>query len=161
MQKVISGAVAVLFLAACQQQGGASYPTISKGDLGGIIGGAAGAAIGSQIGNGSGGTVATATGTLLGAALGRSIGDSLGNADLNYYHQASQAALELGQPGQLFPWQSKISGVTGTVTPSSYHQNAEGKYCREYTQTITVGGRLQEGHGVACRQSDGSWKIQG
>jgi len=159
MKKIISGAVAILFLAACQQNG-AGYPTLSKGELGSIIGGAAGAAIGSQIGDGSGGTVATATGTLLGAALGRSIGQSLGNADLSYYHQASQKAMELGQPGQLFPWQSPTSNVTGTVTPSSYHQNAEGKYCREYTQTITVGGRLQEGHGVACRQSDGSWKIQ-
>jgi hypothetical protein len=31
--------------------------------------------------------------------------------------------------------------------------------CREFQQTITVGGQTQEAYGTACRQSDGSWKI--
>jgi len=32
-------------------------------------------------------------------------------------------------------------------------------YCREFTQTVTVGGRLQSGYGTACMQPDGSWQI--
>lgn len=158
MKKIISGAVALFFLAACQHNGGA--PILSKSDLGTALGGAAGAWMGSNIGGGTGNTVAIATGTLLGAALGRSVGQSLDRADLNYYNQTSQKAMEIGQPGQSFPWQNPASGVSGSVTPSNYYQNSAGQYCREYTQNINIGGRLEEGHGIACRQPDGSWKIQ-
>lgn len=33
-------------------------------------------------------------------------------------------------------------------------------YCREFTQTISIGGQLQKGIGTACLQPDGSWQIQ-
>jgi surface antigen len=36
---------------------------------------------------------------------------------------------------------------------------ANGTYCREFQQTITVGGQTQEGYGTACKQPDGAWKI--
>lgn len=36
---------------------------------------------------------------------------------------------------------------------------AEEPYCREYTQSFTVGGKTQNGYGTACREPDGSWKI--
>lgn len=159
MKAVLASVVALMFLAACQQGNGRA-PVLTKSDVGTVLGGAAGAWAGSNIGGGAGRTVATATGTLLGAALGRSIGQSLDNADLNYYHRTSQKALERGQPGQTFPWQNPQSGVGGSITPSGYFQNSQGEYCREYTQTITIDGRLEEGHGVACRQPDGRWRIQ-
>lgn len=160
MKNIVCLISALFMLAACQNQNG-GFPTFNKADMGTVLGGAAGAWAGSSIGKGSGRIVATAAGTLLGAALGRSIGDSMDKVDLQYYDRTSQKALEQGQPGQTFPWSNPQSGVSGTVTPSGYYQNAQGKYCREYTQTITVGGRVEEGYGVACRQPDGSWQIQG
>ena len=33
------------------------------------------------------------------------------------------------------------------------------RYCREYTRSITIDGRLQSGYGTACYQPDGSWEI--
>ena len=36
---------------------------------------------------------------------------------------------------------------------------AAGEYCREYTKTISVGGRAAQGYGTACRQPDGAWEI--
>ncbi|MBI1275323.1 hypothetical protein GC177_05055 [bacterium] len=36
---------------------------------------------------------------------------------------------------------------------------ADGRYCREYTSKVAVGGRLQESYGQACLQPDGSWEI--
>lgn len=36
---------------------------------------------------------------------------------------------------------------------------ADDSYCREYTKTIKVGGRIQEAFGTACRQEDGAWEI--
>ena len=160
MKKIFTTAIALTFLAACQGQNGASAPILSQSDVGAVVGGAAGAWIGSNVGSGSGATVATATGTLLGATLGRTVGQVLAGGDLAYYDKASQEAMTKGQPGQLFPWQSPYSTAAGTVTPGSYYQNNSGQYCREYTQTINVGGRIEEGYGVACRQNDGTWKIK-
>jgi len=45
------------------------------------------------------------------------------------------------------------------MTPTRTYQTASGSYCREFTQTIVVGGRTEEGYGTACRQPDGSWQI--
>jgi len=154
---VISGILALSLVAGCQQ---GQNTSITKSDVGTVLGGAAGAWAGSAIGGGSGKAVAIAAGTLLGSVLGRSVGGSLDKVDLQHYNTASQRALETGQPGQSFPWQNPNSNVNGVVTPSSYYQNSAGSYCREYVQTITIGGRIEEGHGVACRQPDGSWKIQ-
>jgi surface antigen len=39
------------------------------------------------------------------------------------------------------------------------YQAANGTYCREYQQEITVGGKEQQSYGTACRQPDGTWKI--
>jgi surface antigen len=39
------------------------------------------------------------------------------------------------------------------------YQTSAGQYCREYQQTIVVGGQSQSAYGTACRQPDGSWKI--
>lgn len=38
---------------------------------------------------------------------------------------------------------------------------AAGDYCREYTRTVNIGGRLQDAYGTACLQPDGSWMIVG
>lgn len=32
-------------------------------------------------------------------------------------------------------------------------------YCREFTQTVYIGGKPQQGYGTACMASDGSWDI--
>jgi surface antigen len=45
------------------------------------------------------------------------------------------------------------------VTPTRTYQQSSGEYCREYQQTVTVGGKTQEAYGTACRQPDGTWKI--
>lgn len=158
MKKIIGAVSAICLLAACQQ--GTNGQAISNSDLGTAIGAAAGAYAGSQMGGGTGNTVATATGTLLGAALGRTIGQSFDNGDLAYYHKASQEAMMRGQPGQVFPWNSPFSNASGKVTPGAPFKDTSGRHCREFTQTINVSGRLEEGHGVACLEPDGTWKTK-
>ena len=162
-------AAATAMLAACSQyptQNGSGYGQIggidiNKQVLGGVAGAGLGAVVGSNVGGGSGRTASIAIGTLLGAGLGASIGSSLDKADMIQYNQTSQRALEVGQPNQQFPWKNPQSGNSGTVVPQGYFQQADGTYCREYTQTINVGGRLEEGYGTACRQQNGTWKITG
>lgn len=161
-----------VLLSACAQQYGDPYgrPTpppagvmngggINKSDIGTLGGAIGGGIIGSNIGGGKGNIAATIGGTLLGAYLGNQIGSSLDNADRAAYNNASQRALETAQPGQSMPWSNASSGNSGTITPSGYYQNSSGQYCREYSQTINVGGRVERGYGTACRQPDGTWVI--
>ena len=157
---------AICLLSACSQpmgragqgvtQGGSS---VNKQDVGTLAGAIGGGVIGSTMGRGAGRTAATIGGALLGGMLGSSIGASLDKADMAVYNETSQRAMENGQPGQALPWKNPQTGNYGSVTPSNYYQNSQGQYCREYTQSITVGGKTQEGYGKACRQPDGSWQI--
>ncbi len=159
MKKIIAIITTVALLAGCQQQQGPNGG-ISKQDAGTVLGGIGGALLGAQIGKGTGQLVGVAAGTLLGSALGSSIGASLDRADMVYYNETSQRALETGAPGEALPWRNPESGHSGTVTPKKYYQTASGQYCREYTQTIKIGGKMQEGVGTACRNEDGTWTIQ-
>ncbi|MDX2113485.1 MAG: RT0821/Lpp0805 family surface protein [Alphaproteobacteria bacterium] len=164
--QLIAIITASTMLVACSQpmgragggitQGGSS---INKQDVGTLAGAIGGGIIGSNIGKGDGKIAGTIAGTLLGAALGSSLGASLDKADMQVYNQTSQRALETAQPGQSLPWKNPQTGNSGTITPSNYYQNSSGQYCREYTQTIVIGGKREQGHGTACRQPDGSWQI--
>lgn len=131
---------------------------IKKADLGLLTGAIGGAWLGSNVGKGKGQIVAIAAGTLLGATLGQSIGSSLDKADIAYYNQVSQNTLETARTGSTIDWQNPNTGTSGSITPVRTYQRVS-TYCREYQQTILVGGRTVEGFGTACRQPDGSWKI--
>lgn len=145
------GAIA-LSLAACEQGAG---PKQNIGTLGGAV---AGGLAGSAIGGGTGRLWATGAGVLLGGLLGSSIGKSLDRADQNYMSQSTQSALESGQTGQPVEWRNPDSGNYGTVVPQrAYQQN--NTYCREYSQSVVVGGKSERAYGTACRQPDGSWQI--
>jgi surface antigen len=164
-KQILAVAVAAMMVTACNQpmgragqgvtQGGSS---VNKQDVGTAAGAIGGAVAGYQFGKGSGKAAATVAGALLGGLLGSNLGASLDRADMQYYDATANRALENGQTGQSFPWKNPQTGNYGSVTPSSYYEK-DGRYCREYTQTITVGGKTQQGHGTACRQEDGSWQI--
>lgn len=161
---VIALIAAASMLTACQQGGAPGTGVMSGGglnkqDVGTVAGAIGGGVIGSTMGSGAGKTAAIIGGSLLGGMLGNSIGASLDNADRAAYNAASQRAMETAQPGQTLPWRNPNSGNSGTITPSNYYQNSSGQYCREYSQTITVGGQKQNGYGKACRQPDGTWQI--
>jgi surface antigen len=80
-------------------------------------------------------------------------------ADQQRAHEAAKRALESVPSGQTVAWQNPDSDNAGTVMPTRTYQTAGGQYCREYQQTITVGGERQPSYGTACRQPDGTWHI--
>lgn len=142
------------------RQGGiAGGGGITKSDVGTVAGAALGAIAGSNVGSGKGRTAAIAIGTLLGAGVGRELGASLDRADMAYYNKTQQTALETAPAGQSLPWRNPESGNSGSFTPSGYYTNDSGQYCREYSQTIQVGGKSEQAYGTACRQPDGNWKV--
>jgi surface antigen len=164
MKKVLMVCALTLSLAACAQPGGGGYgggggPMISKQTGGAVLGGVGGAVAGSQFGKGKGQLAMTAVGTLLGAFLGSEVGSSLDRADHTYANQAGQQAFENARVGQSIAWNNPDSGHTGMVTPTRTYEQAPGQFCREYQQTVMVGGQEQRSFGTACRQPDGSWKV--
>jgi hypothetical protein len=53
--------------------------------------------------------------------------------------------------------QAAVYTTTNTITTTTV---APAPYCREYTQSVTIGGQTQTGVGTACLQADGAWEIQ-
>jgi surface antigen len=127
-----------------------------KATVGAATGAAAGGLIGAAAGGGAEGIVA---GVLLGGLAGGAIGDALDQRDRELAFQSNQHALESNPVGQPSSWQNPDNGHSGSVTPTRTYQTSQGQYCREYQQTVIVGGESQEAHGRACRQPDGSWRI--
>lgn len=154
MRSLLISAVALsLALAGCATDMG------PKETAGTVIGGAGGALIGSQVGGGSGRLVGVAIGTLAGALIGREIGSSLDREDQRRMQESAQQALEYNRTNETSNWRNPDTGHSGSITPVRTYQASRGRYCREYTQTVMIGGEPQQAYGRACRQEDGSWKI--
>ena len=119
---------------------------------------AAGGLLGSQIGGGTGKLVATGGGVLLGALLGGEIGKSFDRADQLAADEALQKAAS-ASTGQTIRWDNPKTGNRGTITPRTLPRRSSAGYCRQYEQTIYVGGRAETATGRACQQRNGTWKL--
>jgi len=150
-------AVASLGLGACAQNGQYDYGT--KQTVGALGGAVLGGLAGSKIGGGSGRLIATGVGAVLGGLVGSEIGRSLDSADRAYLGDTTQQALETGRSNASYQWRNPDSGNYGTVTPVRTYEQPSGQVCREFNQTIFIGGRSETAYGTACRQPDGTWKI--
>jgi surface antigen len=142
-------------LAGCQNGNGQGEFGAKTG-LGAALGAAGGGLLAAAVG-GSG--VGIAAGVLLGGLAGGAVGSRLDAQDRSIAAQNSQHTLETAPSGTTTAWRNPDSGNSGTVTPTRTYQNASGQYCREFQQTITIGGQQEQSFGTACRQPDGSWKI--
>lgn len=147
--------VAGIALSGCTNMDAGNKELAGTG-LGALLGGVAG----SQFGNGKGQLWMTGAGVLLGALAGSEIGRSLDKADIAYMNQAQNQAYT-APLGQSIAWNNPESGNRGTYTPVRDGRSSAGSYCREYQQTIYVGGQQQTATGTACQQADGTWKIVG
>lgn len=152
VKKIIPVVITASILSACAGMG-------PKETTGTLAGAGAGALIGSSVGHGEGQVLAVAVGTLLGALLGGEVGRTMDRADQlaaeRAYEQAQNAPI-----GQPITWNNPDNGHYGSVTPvrEGTHDQS-GEYCREFQQTVTIGGRPEDAYGVACRQPDGAWRI--
>jgi len=141
-----------LAVGACDSTSG---PKQTIGTLGGA---AAGGLLGAQFGHGAGGLAAVAVGTLVGALVGSEIGKSMDDTDKMRHQQAAAQAYS-APVGETINWNNPQTGNRGAVTTTRDGYSSAGSYCREFQQTIVVGGRSEKGFGTACQQPDGSWKI--
>jgi surface antigen len=125
------------------------------------IGAFGGAAFGGLIAAAAGGGGAAIAGAVIGGALlGGLAGNMLDQRDKRMAAEAQQRALESAPTGQPVAWTNPDSGHSGTVTPTRTYQSS-GTYCREFQNNVVIGGKSEPAWGTACRQPDGSWKVQG
>ncbi len=153
IKTVAAATVIALMAAACS-----SSPYGEKQTVGTLGGAALGGLLGSQFGDGTGRLVATGAGVLIGGLIGSEIGRTMDEQDRM---RANQAVTQAHQAplGETIVWNNPDSGHSGTVTPVRDGTTSSGLYCREFQQTVTVGGRTETAYGTACRQPDGTWRI--
>ena len=147
----VLAALALVFSACATAQ---DNPKTTIGAMGGATGGGLIAAAA------GGSPAAIAGGVILGGLLGGAVGNALDQRDKELAMQQAQLSLENAKVGQTSQWQNPDSGNSGTFTPTRTYQTQSGQYCREYQQEILIGGEKHDSYGTACRQPDGSWKIQ-
>lgn len=140
-----------LFLAACTTTGGGS----AAGGLG------AAAAGGLLAANTAGGPPASTPPHTAGRLLEGPYVVLLTTDDRARAQRAAVTAFESTPSGQTTIWRNPENGHWGTLTPSRTFRDASGRYCRDYRQTVTIGGQEHQGNGSACREPDGIWRIMG
>jgi len=124
--------------------------------LGAVLGAAVGGVVGTQIGRGDGKTLATVGGAIIGTLVGGSIGREMDQVDQNCVGQV----LERAPTGSSVTWRDPEQAADYNVTPTRTYQRGDGRFCRDYQTQIVIGGRIENAHGTACRQRDGSWENQ-
>ncbi len=160
MTKRIATLLSVVAVAAMLQAPAArAQQDCSNTSGGALLGMLGGAALGGFLGNKLGGSIGTGVGVFAGGLLGNQLGKALTCQDRQQAAQTTTRALETQPSGTTSTWSNPDTGNSGTVTPMRTFQRPDGTYCREFQQTITVGGKQQEAYGTACRQPDGSWKV--
>ena len=152
--KVMAVATLLAVATGCAQQD--QYG--DKQTLGTLGGAALGGLLGAQFGSGKGKLATTAIGVLIGALAGSEVGKSLDRADRLAANEAINKAHD-APIGETIAWRNPDSGNSGTVTTTREGTSESGQYCREFQQSITVGGQTEQGYGIACRQPDGTWRI--
>ena len=151
---MVSKGIILVILASSLALSGCESPP-SKEQQGMIIGGVLGGVLGSRVGGGDGRTAAIIIGTLIGASVGGAVGRSMDDTDrLKTAH-----ALETVRTGIPSSWRNPDTGYEYTVVPTRTYETTAGP-CREFTIDAVIGARQEEVVGTACRQNDGSWKIQ-
>ncbi len=72
-------------------------------------------------------------------------------------HESAQITATSAPIGQSIRWND--NGLQGSVTATREGTSSSGRYCREFRQAVTIGGKVEESYGTACRQPDGAWEI--
>jgi surface antigen len=140
---------ALQFAGVASPQDAANQTTAGSMAVGTILGGAAGAAIGAATGN-------PAAGAAIGATSGLVMGGAAGLGAAPYASGQIQRRYDMGYIQCMYANGNQVPGMAASASSRSPadHQN-----CREFTQTVIIGGQPQRGVGRACQQPDGSWRI--
>ena len=79
------------------------------------------------------------------------------NEEQQRAHEAAQVAATTAKVGETVVWHTPEA--SGSVTTTREGTSTAGRYCREFLQEVTIGGKSEQAYGTACRQPDGSWEV--
>jgi surface antigen len=156
---VLKGIVALFFSALLHTM--PAYADSGDEAAGTVVGAGLGGLVGSQFGHGPSRVATTVGGVFLGGLVGNQISRSLDRSSYatslypSYPGPASFQAVYV--PNYVAP--PAPPSETFYSSAAAYYDEAESDYCREFTQEIRVGGQTKESYGMACLQSDGSWRV--
>jgi surface antigen len=102
--------------------------------------------------------IATATGGVFGALIVSELIHNMNDVDRLQVNQANVTARST-PIGRQITWNNPQSSNAGSIIATRDGYSESGKYCREFYQTVSIGGNTEDAYGVACRQPDGSWQI--
>lgn len=83
--------------------------------------------------------------------------DLMTDADITLAAATMQQALEVRSDGDVLAWHNDESGNSGAIMPTMTFMTDLGIYCREYRETVTIGGASGEAVNTGCRREDGTW----
>lgn len=119
------------------------------------LGAALGGYVGSQIGAGDGRAIATVGGVVLGALIGHKIGEYMDGTD----QYCAGQALSYAPAGAPVVWVDPRTDWHYRFMPQDRYTDDEGRECRHFSQIAEHGNQARHTHGVACRETRGSWYI--
>ena len=79
------------------------------------------------------------------------------NEEQQREHEAAQVKATTAPLNQPITWND--GNASGSVTAVRDGTSNNGRYCREFQQSITVGGKKEDAFGTACQNPDGAWEI--
>lgn len=155
---ILTVAGAILLAISC------AIPAYAGGEnqlFGTVIGAGLGGLFGSQFGHGNGQLALTAAGAVGGAWAGNEIGRSLDNPGVDYASRSGSGYAYSSSPSVYYQSAYVPNYVAPPALPPDmvYINSTYNSYCREFSQLMPVGDRVQEIYATACLQPDGTWRI--
>jgi hypothetical protein len=75
--------------------------------------------------------------------------------------EAIRVALTQVGDGSAYVWYRENSELHGIVRPTASFKDATGRVCRHIMLALSAGERMGTIEGIACRQDDGRWALEG
>lgn len=69
-----------------------------------------------------------------------------------------QKSLETQLSNTTLRWTNPTSGNSGSITPMRTYRTADGTYCREYREIVSVANDSETYRDTACRRGGGFWQ---
>ena len=79
------------------------------------------------------------------------------NEEQQREHEAAQIAATTAPIGERIIWRE--GRASGVVVATRDGTSTSGRYCREFQQEVSIGGKTEQAYGTACRNADGSWEV--
>lgn len=83
----------------------------------------------------------------------------MADSDVTMAVATMQSVLESSPEGSGSGWSNPETGNSGRITPTRTWQTDAGYFCRDFVETLRVGGRSADYDRSACRIDDGSWRL--